>query len=110
MSKFRMHLKKGDTVVVLAGKEKGKRGKVLHTSPVNNRAIVETLNMATHHERPSRTNPQGGILQKEAPINASNLMLVCPKCGKPSRVGRTSLEDGSKVRVCKKCSEVVDQG
>lgn len=110
MSKTKMHLKKGDNVVIIAGKEKGKRGKILHVSPSNNRAIVEALNMTVHHERPSRTNPQGGILQKEAPLNASNLMLVCPKCGKPARVGRTILEDGGKVRVCKKCSEVIDQG
>jgi len=104
-----MHLKKGDNVLVIAGKEKGKKGRVLLVSPTNNRAIVEALNMATHHERPSRRGPQGGLVQKEAPIHASNLMVVCPKCGKPVRVGRVYLEDGSKVRVCKKCSEIIDQ-
>jgi large subunit ribosomal protein L24 len=110
MSTMKMHIKKGDTVVVIAGKEKGKRGKILHVSPASNRAIVEAVNMVSHHERPSRTNPQGGILQKEGPIHASNLMLVCPKCGKPARVGKTRLEDGTKVRVCKNCSETIDQG
>lgn len=105
-----MHLHKGDTVVVLSGKEKGKRGKVLLVSPENNRAIVEAINMAVRHERPSRRNPQGGMIQKEAPIHASNLMLICPKCGKPARTGRRLLEDGSRVRTCKKCSEMVDQG
>ncbi|RJP20139.1 MAG: 50S ribosomal protein L24 [Candidatus Abyssobacteria bacterium SURF_5] len=110
MSKTKMHLKRGDNVMVIAGKEKGKRGKILHVSPVKNRAIVEALNMVTHHERPSRTNPQGGLLQKEAPIHVSNLMLVCPKCSTPTRVGRTVLDDGTKARVCKNCSEMVDQG
>jgi large subunit ribosomal protein L24 len=110
MSKSSIHIKRGDIVVVIAGKEKGKRGKVLLVSPLNNRAIVEALNMATHHERPSNRSPQGGLVQKEASIHASNLMLICPKCGKAARVGRTLLEDGSKVRVCKKCAEIVDQG
>lgn len=105
-----MHIKKGDSVVIISGKEKGKRGKVLHVSPQNNRAIIEALNMVTHHERPSQTNPQGGRVQKEAPIHASNIMLICGKCGKPTRIGRRVLEDGSKVRVCKKCSEIVDVG
>ena len=108
--KNRMHIKRGDTVLVIAGKEKGKRGKVLHVSPSNTRAIVEAINMFTHHERPSRTNPQGGILQKEGPMHASNLILVCPKCNTPSRTSRTRLEDGTTVRVCKNCSEVIDQG
>lgn len=103
-----MHIKKGDNVVVIAGKEKGKKGRVLLVSPTNNRAIVEALNMATHHERPSRRSPQGGLVQKEAPIHASNLMVVCPKCGKPARLGRVYLEDGSKARVCKQCSEIID--
>lgn len=105
-----MHIKKGDSVVIISGKEKGKRGKVLHVSPQNNRAIIEALNMVTHSERPSQTNPQGGRVQKEAPIHASNIMLICGKCGKPTRIGRRVLEDGSKVRVCKKCSEIVDVG
>lgn len=104
-----MHIKQGDNIVVIAGKEKGKKGKVLRVSPTQNRAIVEALNMAKHHERPSRSNPQGGILEKEAPLHASNLMLICPKCNRPTRVGHTALEDGAKVRTCKKCSEIVDQ-
>lgn len=110
MTKTKMHVKKGDNVLVIAGKEKGKRGKILYVSPTNNRAIVEAVNMISHHERPSRTNPQGGILQKEGAIHASNLMVICPKCSAPSRTGRRTLEDGSKVRVCKNCSETIDQG
>ena len=110
MSKQKMHIKKGDTVTIISGKEKGKKGKVLLVSSGKNRAIVEALNMTIHHERPSQRNPQGGLVEKEAPIHASNLMLVCTKCGKPTRVGRRNLEDGTKVRVCRKCSEIIDAG
>jgi large subunit ribosomal protein L24 len=110
MSNVKTHIKKGDTVAVIAGKEKGKRGKVLHIMPSKGRAIVEALNMITRHERPSQTNPQGGMVQREAPINASNLMLVCTKCGEPTRIGKRALEDGSWVRACKKCSEIIDVG
>lgn len=109
MSQSKIHIQKGDTVIVLSGKEKGKRGKVLLVSPERNRAIVEAVNMAVQHERPSRRNPQGGMIQKEALIHASNLMLICPKCGKPARIGKRLLDDGSKARTCKKCSEIVDQ-
>ena len=110
MSKSKMHIKKGDTVLVVSGKEKGKKGKVLRILPGKNRAIVEALNFVTRHERPSQQNPQGGMLQIEAPIHASNLMIVCAKCDKPTRVGRRVLEDGSKARVCKRCSEVMELG
>lgn len=110
MSKTKLHIKKGDTVAIISGKEKGKKGRVLLISPARNRAIIEALNMATHHERATQRNPQGGMVQKEAPIHASNLMLVCTKCNKPTRVGRKILGDGSKVRVCKKCSEIIDAG
>ena len=110
MSKAKMHIKRGDTVAVIAGKEKGKKGKVLHVSPRSNRAIVEALNMMTRHERPSQRNPQGGAVKKEAPIHASNLMVICGKCKKPTRVGSKALGDGSRARVCKKCSEIIDAG
>ncbi len=110
MSRPKMHIKKGDTITVISGKEKGKKGKVLYVSPRSNRAIVEALNMITRHERPSQRSPQGGMIQKEAPISASNLMLICNKCNKPTRTGKRILEDGSKVRVCKKCSEIIDVG
>ena len=108
--RYKMHLKKGDTVAVIAGKEKGKKGKVLHVMTRGNRAIVEALNMITRHERPSQVNPQGGMVQREAPIHASNLMVICTKCNAPSRLGKRALEDGSRVRVCKKCSEIIDVG
>lgn len=110
MSTSKMHIKKGDNVMVVSGKEKGKKGKVLLISRSTSRAIVEALNMMTHHERPSRRSPQGGIVQREAPIHVSNLMPICGKCGKPTRVGRRILEDGATVRVCKRCSEIIDLG
>jgi large subunit ribosomal protein L24 len=110
MSKPKLHIKRGDTVQVLAGKEKGKKGKVLLVSPAKKKAVVEALNMATRHERPSQRNPQGGLVEKEAPIHISNLMLVCAKCGKPTRVSRRVLGDGSKARECKRCSEIIDAG
>ena len=102
------HIKKNDTVKVLAGKEKGKSGKVLRLIPKKDRAIVEKLNMVKRHMRPGPQSRQGGILEKEAPIHISNLMLVCSKCTDPTRVGYKVLEDGKKVRYCKKCGEVLD--
>jgi large subunit ribosomal protein L24 len=110
MSHRSIHIKKGDNVAVISGKEKGKKGKVLHTVPKKQGAIVEALNMITRHERPSQQNPQGGMVQREAPIHVSNLMVICTKCNQPTRVGRRILEDGSKVRTCKKCSEIIDVG
>ena len=105
-----MNIRKGDIVTIISGKEKGKKGKVLFVHSGKKRAIVEALNMATHHERPSQRNPQGGLVQKEAAIHTSNLMVVCTKCSKPTRVGRRTLEDGTKVRTCKKCSEIIAAG
>jgi large subunit ribosomal protein L24 len=110
MRKRKSNIKKGDTVAVISGKEKGKKGRVLLVSPVKGRAIVEALNMMKRHERPSQRSPQGGIVEKESPMQLSNLMLVCPKCGKPTRVGWRTLEDGEKVRTCKKCAEIIDVG
>ena len=108
MNRPKMHIKKGDTVIVLSGKEKGKKGKVLRILPGKNRAIVEAINFVTRHERPSQMNPQGGTLQIEAPMQASNLMVVCTKCDRPTRMSRRILDDGSKIRICKKCSETSD--
>lgn len=104
----KFHIKKNDTVMVIAGKDKGKSGKVLRLVPKKNRAIVEKLNMVKRHMRPGGQNRQGGILEKEAPIEISNLMLVCSKCTDPTRVGYKILDDNRKVRYCKKCKEVID--
>lgn len=101
-------LKKNDLVVVIAGKDKGKRGKVLRVILKIDRALVEKLNFVKRHTKPGRASRQGGILERESPIHISNLMLVCSKCDRPVRVGHSHLADGRKVRVCKKCGEVVD--
>lgn len=102
------HVKKNDTVMVIAGKDKGKSGKVMRVIPKKDRAIVEKLNMIKRHMKPSQQSRQGGILEKEAPIHVSNLMLICSKCTDPTRVGYRNLEDDRKVRYCKKCDEIID--
>lgn len=101
-------IKKNDKVMVRAGKERGKIGTVLSVDMEKARVIVERTNMVKRHARPGGTSAQGGIIEKEAPIHLSNVMLVCGKCAEPSRVGKRILEDGSKVRVCKKCGELLD--
>jgi large subunit ribosomal protein L24 len=102
------HIKKNDTVMVIAGKEKGKTGKVLKILPKKDRAVVEKVNFIKRHMRPGAHSRQGGIVEKENPISISNLMLVCGKCTDPTRVGRRVLEDGSRVRYCKKCDEIIE--
>lgn len=104
----RFHLKKNDKVKVLAGKDKGKIGKILKIVQKKDRAIVENLNMIKRHMRKTQQNRQGGIVEKEAPIHWSNLILICTKCVKPTRIKMHFLEDGKKVRVCKKCNEIID--
>ena len=102
------HIKKNDTVKVIAGKDKGKSGKVLRLIPKKDRAIVEKINMVKRHMKPSQQTRQGGILEKESPIHVSNLMLICTKCTDPTRVGYKVLDDNRKVRYCKKCEDVID--
>jgi large subunit ribosomal protein L24 len=102
------HIKKNDTVMVIAGKEKGKSGKVLRILPKKDRAVVEKVNFIKRHMRPGPHSRQGGIVEKENPISISNLMVVCGKCTDPTRVGRRVLEDGSRVRYCKKCDEIIE--
>ena len=104
----RCHIKKDDKVKVLAGKDRGKVGKVLKIVQKKDRAIVEKLNMIKRHTKPTQQNRQGGIIEREAPIHWSNLMLVCTKCMNPCRTSIKKLEDGKKVRVCKKCDEIID--
>ena len=101
-------IKKNDKVVVLSGKEKGKIGAVLKVDSEKGRVVVEKINMVKRHTRPGGKAAQGGIVEKEAPMHISNLMLVCNKCAEPSRIAKRILEDGSKVRVCKKCGELLD--
>ncbi len=101
----KLHVKKGDTVVVLSGKDNGKQGKVLEVSPKEGKVIVEGINLATKHVKPRRMGENGGIVKAEAPMYASKVMLVCPKCNKPTRLAHRFLKDGTKERVCKKCGE-----
>lgn len=102
------HLKKDDVVQVIAGREKGKKGKVLTLHKEEDRVVVEKLNMYKRHLKASGQDKQGGIVEKEGKIHISNVLLVCDKCGKGVRVKRKKLEDGNRVRVCAKCGEVMD--
>ena len=101
-----MKVVKDDKVLILSGNNKGKTGKVLKVLPKNNRIIVEGINFIKKHSRPTQKNPQGGIIEKEAPIHVSNVMVICPECDTPTRVGSKKLENGKKVRVCKNCGEM----
>jgi large subunit ribosomal protein L24 len=109
MQKAKVHIKKNDMVIVTKGREKGKSGKVLRVIPEKNQAIVEKLNFIKRHAKPSQQMRQGGILEKEAPITMSNLMVLCPKCNKPVRTGKKRLEDGKNVRICRKCEDILDK-
>jgi len=107
MERKKFHVKKNDLVMVIAGKDKGKSGKVLSVLSKKNRVIVEKVNFIKRHTRPSAKQRQGGIIEREGPINISNVMLICTKCNKPSRIGKKYLEDDKKVRICKKCGEIL---
>lgn len=100
-------IKKNDTVMVLTGKDRGKSGKVLTVFPKRGRVLVQGINFVKKHARRTREDQQGGIIQKESSIDISNLMVVCQKCGKATRIGFTKLSDGTKTRICKKCKELI---
>ena len=101
----KMHVKTGDKVVVLSGKDKGKEGKVLAVNPEKRTVVVEGVSVATKHKKPRRMGEAGGIINQETPIYASKVMNICAKCKAATRVGRKVLEDGTHVRYCKKCGE-----
>ncbi|NJD02125.1 MAG: 50S ribosomal protein L24 [Ruminiclostridium sp.] len=103
-----VHVKKGDTVYVLSGKDEGKKGKVLAVIPDKMMVLVEGVNMATKHKKPRNRYQQGGIIHQESPINSAKVMLVCERCKAPTKVARIIHEDGQKDRVCKKCGELID--
>ncbi|WP_096271371.1 50S ribosomal protein L24 [Paucisalibacillus globulus] len=103
-----MHVKKGDKVIVISGKDRGKTGTILEAYPKKDRVLVEGVNMIKKHAKPSQENPQGGILNQEAPIHVSNVMPVDPKTGNPTRVGY-EVRDGKKVRIAKKSGEALDK-
>jgi len=109
MSIVKVHVKKDDMVKIIAGKDQGKTGKVLRVFPAKGRVVVESINVVKRHTRPSQMNPEGGIIEKEAPLSISNVMLVCGSCNQATRTGIKLLEDGSKSRYCKKCNESVDK-
>jgi len=102
-----LHIKRDDQVMVISGKDKGKIGKVIKVIPKKEKALVEKLNIVKRHTRPG-TDSKGGILEKEAPLHVSKLKLICNKCNKPTRVGKKFLENGEKVRICKKCKEIIE--
>ena len=110
MSRLQTPVRRNDTVIVIAGKDRGKRGRVLKLLPERNRVVVEGVNFIKRHTRPNPSRSiKGGVVEREASLHASNLQLVCPECGAQTRIGRRLLGDGRKVRICRKCEGVVDR-
>jgi large subunit ribosomal protein L24 len=110
MSRLATPIRKNDNVVVTTGKDRGKRGRVVRVVPEKNRVVVEGVNIIKRHTKANpQRNVKGGLVEREAPLHASNVQLVCPECGKPTRIGKKILGDGRKVRVCRKCEGVVDK-
>ena len=106
----KVHIKKNDTVVVISGKDRGKRGRVLQVYPSVTKALIEGINLVKRHSKPNpQKNVKGGIVEKEAPVHLSNLMVICRECGKAVRIGHKSLDDGRKIRVCRKCNGTIDK-
>ncbi|AWI07328.1 50S ribosomal protein L24 [Clostridium drakei] len=105
MALNKIHVRKKDTVMVISGKDKGKTGEVLAVMPKTGKVLVKGINEVTKHQKPNKANMQGGIIKKEAPIYSSKVMLYCDKCKTVTRISHKLLEDGTKVRVCKKCGE-----
>ena len=103
----KVHVKTGDTVVVLSGKDKGKKGKVMAVSPSEGKVIVEKINMVSKHVKPRRMGEPGGIIKAEGAMYASKVQVVCPRCKEPTRVGHKIYEDGTKSRICVKCGEAL---
>ncbi len=110
MSRLQTPVRKNDNVMVVGGKDRGKRGRVLRVIPGRNRVLVEGINFIKRHTRPNpQQNVKGGIVEREASLHASNVQIICPECGAPTRIGRQLLDDGRKVRVCRKCDGAVDK-
>jgi large subunit ribosomal protein L24 len=105
----KIHVKKGDSVVVISGKDAGKRGKIINVDAKRGRIYVDKINLVSRHTKPTQGAPQGGIIKKEAAMHSSNVMLFCSKCGKGVRVAKEILPDGQKVRVCFKCGAHFDK-
>ena len=109
MSQAKLHVRQGDTVVIITGKDKGKKGKVLRVVPDKGRVMIEGVNIVKKHKKPTQKTMQAGIISQEALVAASNVMVVCPRCNTPARTGSKILEDGRTVRTCGNCGEVVDK-
>ncbi len=105
----KMHVKKGDTVVVITGKDAGKKGKIINANPKTGRVYVDKVNLVSRHTKPTQGAPQGGIIKKEAAMDSSNVMIFCSKCDKGVRVSKKILGDGSKIRVCPICGTEFDK-
>ena len=103
-----MELKKDDTVIVIAGKDRGQKGKIRQCMPKSNRVVVEGVNIIKRHTKPRGQARQAGIIERETSLDASNVMLLCPKCDRPTRISSRTLKDGSRVRECRRCHEVMD--
>ena len=108
MQREKLNIRKNDKVKVIAGKDKGKVGKVLSVNKKKGRVLIESINMMKHHQRPNAQLREGGIVEKEMAINRSNVMLMCNKCVSPTRIKVKQLEDGGKARMCAKCNELID--
>jgi large subunit ribosomal protein L24 len=108
MQRYKCHIKKDDKVKIITGKDRGKIGKVLKVDRKKDRILVENINVVKRHTRPNAQNRQGGIIESEAAVHSSNVMLLCNKCIKPVRIKMHRLDDGKKVRVCRKCNEQID--
>ena len=104
---MKVHVRRNDKVIVVSGKDKGKIGEVISVQPKTGKVLVKDVNIVTKHQKPSKQNMQGGMVQMEAPIYSSKVMLYCDKCKKATRISKKILEDGSKVRTCKKCGETL---
>lgn len=105
---LKVHVRKGDMVKVMAGDDAGKTGKVMGVNPATQRVVIDGVNIIKKHTRPTRTNPQGGVIERPGSIHAANVMLVCPSCDEAVRTGNTRAADGSSARVCKRCGKAID--
>ena len=105
----KVSLKKGDKVVVISGEDKGKSGKIIDIFPKDMKVIIEGVNFLKKHNKPTQKNPQGGVVNQEGPINLSNVKLICNKCNKPTKIKKDSTKEGKKIRICKKCGEIIDK-
>lgn len=106
---MKLHVRKDDQVIVLSGKDQGKKGRILMSLPTDGRVVVEGVNIVSRHRKATPTMPQGGIIKQEAPIASSRVMIVCPNCKKPTRSSHKQLADGKFVRACKQCGENIDK-